>query len=278
MTCEVMIGRLRAFTLAHMTATVEKAAVGELLREWRESRSLSQQALSDLSTVSTRHLSRVETGRAHPTPEMILHLAEHLEIPLRERNRILLAGGFAPRYADSSLDDASLSSVMDGMRGLLDAHLPYPALLLDDYWDLVDANAAADALMTGCSPQLLDPPINVIRLCVHPDGLAPRIRNLPVWAAHLHQQLRHRAAQTRDARHAELACEVAELVDVETLPVVGGPVVVLELETDAGPMRFFSTAARLTTATDVALEGLHLETFLPADEHTRAAYRAWSKS
>lgn len=253
------------------------SAVGEMLREWRESRSLSQQALSDVSTVSTRHLSRVETGRAQPTPGMILHLSEHLEIPLRERNRILLAAGYAPRYADSSLDDASLSSVMDGLRDLLDAHLPYPALLLDDYWDVVDANSGVDSLMVGCSAQLLEPPINVIRLCVHPDGLAPRIRNLPLWAAHLHLQLRHRAAQTRDARHVALANEVAELVDVKTLPPVGGPVVLLELESDAGPLCFFSTAARLTTATDAALEGLHLETFLPADERTRAAYKAHEK-
>lgn len=273
MTCEVMTGRPSASTLAHMTATVEEAGAGELLREWRESRSLSQQALSDLSTVSTRHLSRVETGRAHPTAQMILHLSEHLDIPLRERNQILLAGGYAPRYADSSLDDASLSSVMNGLRDLLDAHLPYPALLLDDYWDVVDANSAVDALMAGCAAELLEPPINVIRLCVHPEGLAPRIRNLPVWAAHLHQQLRHRATQTRDPRHAELAREVAQFVDVEGLPAAGGPVVVLELETDAEPLRFFSTAARLTTATDAALEGLHLETFLPADDHTRSLYR-----
>ncbi|WP_446663613.1 helix-turn-helix domain-containing protein [Flexivirga sp. B27] len=255
-----------------MTAIAEEPAVGELLREWRESRSLSQQALSDLSTVSTRHLSRVETGRAKPTPQMIVHLSEHLEIPLRERNRILLAGGYAPQYADSALDDASLLSVMSGLRDLLDAHLPYPALLLDDYWEVVDANSAVDALMAGCSAALLEPPINVIRLCVHPDGLAPRIRNLPVWAAHLGQQLRHRAAQTRDPRHSALAREVAELVEADTTPAVGGPVVVLELESDSGPLRFFSTAARLTTATDAALEGLHLETFLPADEHTRAAY------
>jgi Predicted transcriptional regulators len=244
-----------------------------MLREWRESRSLSQQALSDVSTVSTRHLSRVETGRAQPTPDMILRLAEHLDIPLRERNRMLLAGGYAPRFADSSLDDASLSSVMTGLRDLLDAHLPYPALLLDDYWDVVDANPAVDALMAGCSAELLEPPVNVIRLCVHPDGLAPRIRNLPVWAAHLHQQVRHRAAQTRDARHVELANEVAQLVDVTRLPSVGGPVVVLELESDAGPLHFFSAAARLTTANDAVLEGLHLETFLPADERTRAAYK-----
>lgn len=269
MTSEVMEAVPRSLRVATMSA-----AVGEMLREWRESRSLSQQALSDVSTVSTRHLSRVETGRAQPTPQMILHLAEHLEIPLRERNRILLAGGYAPRYADSALDDASLSSVMDGLRDLLDAHLPYPALLLDDHWDVVDANAAVDGLMAGCSAELLEPPINVIRLCVHPDGMAPRIRNLPVWAAHLHQQLRHRAAQTRDARHVELADEIAQLVDIESLPPVGGPVVVLELSSDDGPLRFFSTAARLTTATDAALEGLHLETFLPADERTRAAYRA----
>lgn len=269
MTSEVMTLGSSALTLMHMTA-----AVGVMLREWRESRSLSQQALSDVSTVSTRHLSRVETGRAQPTPQMILHLAEHLEIPLRERNRILLAGGYAPRYADSALDDASLASVMSGLRDLLDAHLPYPALLLDDHWDVVDANSAVETMLEGCSAELLEPPINVIRLCAHPDGLAPRIGNLPVWAAHLHQQLRHRAAQTRDERHLALAQEVADLIDVDTLPPVGGPVVVLELATETGMLSFFSTAARLTTATDAALEGLHLETFLPADEHTRAVYGA----
>lgn len=268
MTSQVIRPAPLAPTLADMTA-----AVGEILREWRENRSLSQQGLSDLSTVSTRHLSRIETGKAQPTVQMILQLSEHLEVPLRDRNRILLAGGYAPRYPDSALDDTSLSCVMDGLRDLLDAHLPYPALLLDDYWDVVDANPAVDALTAGCSAELLEPPINVIRLCVHPAGLAPRIRNLPVWAAHLHQQLRHRAAQTRDSKHLDLAREVAELVDVHELPPVGGPVVVLELESDGGSLSFLSSATRLTTATDVALAGLHLETFLPANARTRAAYR-----
>ncbi|NNG40882.1 helix-turn-helix transcriptional regulator [Flexivirga sp. ID2601S] len=257
------------------------AAVGELLREWRESRALSQQALSDISTVSTRHLSRVETGKARPTPQMILHLSEHLNIPLRERNRLLLAGGFAPRYGDSSLDDDSLAGVMAGLRDLLDAHLPYPALLLDDYWDVVDANAAVDALLVGCAPHLLEPPINVLRLCVDPQGLAPRIANLAEWSGHLLRQLRHRALQTRDARHAGLVNELNELNELDELaalvdapdgPGVTGPVVTLELETADGTLRFFSTTARLTTATDAALEGLHLETFLPADASTRRLF------
>ncbi|MGP4111923.1 helix-turn-helix domain-containing protein [Streptomyces sp. 4N509B] len=149
-----------------MNTATDTREVGPLLRGWRERRRFSQQELSNRSSVSTRHLSRVETGRAHPTPEMILHLADCLDVPLRERNRLLLAGGYAPQYQDRGLDDASLALVMEGLRGLLDAHLPYPALLLDDYWDVVDSNAGVDALLVGCAPELLEPPVNVIRLCL----------------------------------------------------------------------------------------------------------------
>lgn len=257
-----------------MTAVAESPQVGPLLREWRERRRFSQQELSNRSTVSTRHLSRVETGRAHPTPEMILHLADNLEVPLRERNRLLLAAGYAPRYQDRAWDDASLAVVMDGLRSLLDAHLPYPALLLDDHWDVVDANAAVAALLDGCAPALVEPPINVVRLCVHPDGLAPRIANLDQWAAHLHHQVRHRAERTHDPRHRALAAEIADLRGgvPRTDPGAGGPVVTMQLRLGERTLRMFSTSAQLTTATDAALEGLHLETFLPADEETRAFF------
>jgi transcriptional regulator with XRE-family HTH domain len=244
--------------------------VGALVRTWRERRRLSQQELSNRSGVSTRHLSRVETGKAHPTADMLVHLAEHLEVPLRERNRMLLAGGYAPRYDDRPLDDSSMAVVLDGLRRLLDAHLPYPALLLDDHWDVVDANEAAQTLLAGCAHALLEPPVNVVRVCLHPDGLAGRIRNLDQWAAHLHQQVTHRAERTHDPRHLELAEEIASY-RVGTPPThrPTGPVLTLELETDAGTLRFFSTSAQLDTATDVTLEGLHLETFLPADVETR---------
>jgi transcriptional regulator with XRE-family HTH domain len=262
-----------------MTVVVDDVEVGALLRTWRERRRFSQQELSNRSHVSTRHLSRVETGRAHPTPEMVLHLADllhladHLDVPLRERNRMLLAAGYAPRYQDNGLDDAPVAVVMAGMRHLLDAHLPYPALLLDTYWDVVDANAAVDQLVAGCDPALLEPPMNVVRICLHPAGLAPRIRNLDQWAAHLHQQVTHRAEHTHDRRHLELRAEIESYLDrVPRSPVSTGPVLTLEVESPAGLLRFFSTSAQLDTATDATLEGLHLETFLPADVATRQAF------
>ncbi|GAA1482908.1 helix-turn-helix transcriptional regulator [Gordonia sinesedis] len=263
-----------------MTVESDVPTVGRILRDWRQHRRVSQQELSNLAAVSARHVSRVETGKAHPTPDMIIRLAEFLEIPLRERNRLLLAGGYAPRYSD---DPWSSDGSATGLRGLLDAHLPYPALLLDDYWNVVDMNTAVDALLAGCAAELLEPPVNVIRLCLHPDGLAPRIANRGQWAGFLYQQLRSRAERTRDPRHHELAAELADHVDTSTRqPTPPGPVLTLDLAapmsapgevagTDTTTLRFFSTSARLTTATDAALEGLHLETFLPADEQTRQA-------
>lgn len=244
-----------------------------MLRGWRERRRYSQQELSNRSTVSTRHLSRVETGLARPTPEMIVHLADHLDVPLRSRNQLLLAAGYAPRYSEDGLDAESVAVVMDGLRRLLDAHDPYPALLLDTFWNVVDANAAVDRLLVGCAPELLAPPINVIRLCLHPQGLAGRIDNLQEWAAHLHHQVLHRAERTHDPRHHALLAEIAALVgDVGTPPVTSGPVLTLRLRGESGPLCFFSTAAQLTTANDAVLEGLQMETFLPADEATRRAF------
>lgn len=255
---------------------VESPQVGPMLRSWRERRRFSQQELSNRSTVSTRHLSRVETGRAHPTPEMILHLAENLEVPLRERNHLLLAAGYAPRYADRSLDDGSLAVVMDGLRRLLDAHLPYPALLLDDFWDVVDANTAITPFLEGCAPALVEPPLNVVRLCLHPDGLARQIGNLDQWAAHLYHRAAGRAERTHDPRHHALVAEIAALVGgVPRLePATTGPVLTLELTYGDRVLRMFSTSAQLQTATDAALEGLALETFLPADEATREFFSA----
>lgn len=255
-----------------MTVVVEAPGAGGLIRTWRERRRFSQQELSNRSLVSTRHLSRVETGRAHPTPEMIMHLADHLDVPLRDRNRMLLAAGYAPRFDDHHLEDASLAMVMDGLRGLLDAHLPYPALLLDDHWDIVDANAGVDRLLAGCVAELLQPPINVIRVCLHPDGLSRRIRNLEQWGAHLLHQVEHRADRSHDPRHHELAAEITGyLGHRRPSPPVSGPVLSLEIVVEGAELRFFSASARLDTATDATLEGLHLETFLPADEVTRRA-------
>ncbi|GHE27286.1 transcriptional regulator [Streptosporangium violaceochromogenes] len=256
-----------------MSVAVGVPPVGALLRTWRERRRFTQQELSNRSRVSTRHLSRVETGKAHPTPEMLMRLADNLDVPLRDRDRLLLAAGYAPRYQDHQLDDASIAVVMDGLRRLLDAHLPYPALLLDGHWDIVDANAAVDELLAGCAPELLEPPVNVIRVCLHPDGLANRIGNREEWGGHLLRQVSHRADRTHDRRHHELAAEIAGYLGTsDAAPPLAGPVITLEIDVDGTPLRFFSTSATLSTATDAALEGLHLETFLPADEKTRRRF------
>ncbi|MEZ5094115.1 helix-turn-helix domain-containing protein [Nocardioides sp.] len=241
-------------------------------RQWREDRRLSQLELASRAAVSTRHLSFVETGKARPTAAMIERLADQLDVPLRERNDLLLAGGFAPRYGVRGLDDDDLAPVLDGLRRVLDAYLPAPALLLDDRWDVVDANTAAFQLMADCDPALLEPPINAIRVSLHPGGLAPRIRNLPVWGANIHQRVRMRAERRRDPALWALAEEIAGYVDVRAQPPATDPVLAVELETeDQGCVRFFGLATQLETATDVTLAELHLEAFLPAD----AASQEW---
>lgn len=258
-------------TLGGMT-TATSPSVGHELRRWRGLRSLSQLALATQAGVSTRHVSFIENGRSRPTPDMIVRLAEVMQVPRSEQNRLLLAGGFAPRYPHRGLDDETLAPVMAGLRCLLDAHAPYPALLLDDHWDVVDANGAVDALLAGCDPRLLEPPLNVIRLCLHPEGLAPRIRNLPVWRAHLLHQLEQRVVRT--GGDPDL---VALREDVTAYPSGGAPpaspavdpVVPLEIEARDGVLRLFSVVTQVESASDITLGGLHLETFVPADDTTR---------
>lgn len=251
------------------TMTAVDGSVGALLRGWRERRRLSQLELASIAEVSTRHLSFVETGKSRPTPAMIVRLAEHLEVPLRERNTLLLAGGYAPQYPTRSIDDASLGAVMAGFRRLLDAHLPNPALLLDNHWDIIDANPAVDVLLVGCEPELLEPPVNALRVSLHPGGISRRIRNLEEWAAHLHNQVTHRAGRTGDPVLAALADEVAGY-GIPLRTPSADPVLALELKGEDGAvLRFFSVVARLETASDVTLDELHLETFLPADASTQ---------
>jgi transcriptional regulator with XRE-family HTH domain len=187
--------------VALMTAAAPSRAVGELLRAWRERwRRLSQLELSAQAEISTRHLSFVETGRSHPTPAMIIKLTEHLEVPLRERHDLLLAGGYAPMYPHHGLDSPQLAQVRGALRLVLSGHDPYPALVINRWWELQDANAATATLTAGCAAELLAPPVNVLRLSLHPDGMAPRITNLSQWRAHLLGQLRRRAEQTGDSK------------------------------------------------------------------------------
>lgn len=269
MTSEVMdamssVTRLRAVTLA---AATDGHTAGELLRHWRIRRRLSQLELSNRASVSTRHISFVENGRSVPTPAMVATLVDHLEVPLRVRNEVFLAAGYAPPYAERSLDHDELAPVLDGLRRLLDAHLPWPALLLDNHWNIVDSNAAVDALLDGCAAELLEPPVNAIRVTLDPRGLAPRIRNLAEWGGHLVRQLRHRADATHDPVLAALAEEASTLIGAGERGALG-PVVTMEVDNGSDVMRLFSISARLETATDSTLEGFQLETFLPADTAT----------
>jgi transcriptional regulator with XRE-family HTH domain len=258
-----------------VTVATPARPVGQLLREWRERRRLSQLELSVQAEISTRHLSFVETGRSRPTPEMIVKLTEHLEVPLRERNQLLLAGGYAPRYPERGLDAPELASVRAALRAVLAGHEPNPAVVINRWWELRDANAAVGVLTAGCAPELLAGPVNVLRLSLHPDGMAPRIRNLAQWRAHLLGQLRRRAAQTGDARLHELYEELLGYpggLDA-TLPE-SNVVLPLQLEHDGEVLSLFSISASVETAADVTVDELAIESFYPADDATAERLRA----
>src|SRR3954462_13326754 len=193
-----------------MTAISTTGGIGPLLRDWRSRRRLSQMELALDADVSARHLSFVETGRSKPSRGLVLQLADHLDVPLRERNALLLAAGFAPSYAERPLGDEAMAPVRDALDRLLKGHEPFPAVAVDRQWELVAANAPALALLTdGVAPELLEPPANTLRLSLHPDGLAPRIANLAEYSAHLLTRLRREAVLSGDpalaALHAELA-------------------------------------------------------------------------
>ena len=243
------------------------SAVGQLLREWRTSRRLSQLALSVRAGVSTRHLSFVETGRSRPTREMILRLAEELDVPLRTRNEMLLAGGFAPAYGESDLTGPRLATVLAALRDVLAGHEPYPAVLVDRHWTMVDANAAIAPLTEGAAGWLLEPPVNVLRLSLHPDGMAPRIENLAEWRTHVLHRLDRQALATGDPVLRELHEELAALPGGTALATPDGLVVPLRF---AG-LSFFSVTSVLGTPLDVTLSELAVESFLPADAATAAA-------
>ncbi|GAA4600226.1 transcriptional regulator with XRE-family HTH domain [Actinoplanes octamycinicus] len=243
------------------------SAVGQLLRTWRDERRLSQLDLSGRAGVSARHLSFVETGRSRPTREMILRLAEELDVPLRRRNELLLAGGFAPAYPESDLDGQPLAVVLAGLRQVLAGHGPFPAVLVDRHWTMVDANEAIGRFTRDCAPELLEPPVNVLRLALHPDGLAPRTENLAEWRTHLLHRLDRQAAATADPVLRELRTELGGYPGGE---VAGPPTgVVVPLRYDG--LNFFSVTSVLGTPRDVTLSELAIEAFLPADAATAAA-------
>jgi transcriptional regulator with XRE-family HTH domain len=232
--------------------------------------------------ISTRHLSFVETGRSRPSPDMVVALAEQLEVPLRERNELLLAAGYAPRYAARSLDDPALSEVRDAVGRVLAAHEPYPAIAVDRHWNLIASNEALGPLLEGVAPELLVPPVNTIRLALHPDGVAPRILNLGEYRADLLDRLERAARLTGDAGLVELREEMLGYPGPAAPPTPAGaptPAVTVQLRlapapgNDGGELAFFSTITTFGTAIDVTVSELAVEAFFPANPETAEQLR-----
>lgn len=252
---------------------------GPLLRDWRQRRRITQLDLSLDANISTRHLSFLETGRARPSREMVMRLAEELGVPIRERNALLTSAGFAPAFTERSLDDPSLSAARQAVDLVLKGHVPYPAIAVDRHWILVAANDAVPQLLVGVDAELLRAPANVMRIALHPKGLAPRIANLWEWRDHLLERVRRQVAMTADPVLAGLLAELTGYpVPARQRPQragrdYAGMVVPLELVTDAGLLALFSTLTVFGTPVDVTLSELALECFYPADDSTAEILR-----
>jgi transcriptional regulator with XRE-family HTH domain len=260
-----------------MSATV--ASVGDMVRSWRELRRLSQLDLAVEAEISQKHLSFIESGRSTPSREMVLHLAEHLDVPLRERNTMLLAAGFAPVFRDRPWDDPALGRARASVERLLAAHEPYPALTFDRHWNVLSANQAVWALLGTVDPGLLKPPANILRISLHPAGLAPRIVNLTEWRGHLLDRLGRQLRITRDHALHELLQELTGYHSDPARTVTGGPhhapadeiAIPLRLNTPTGVLSFLSTVTVFGTPVEITLSEFTLEAFYPADSETSAA-------
>ncbi len=253
--------------------------VGHQLRQWRERRRMSQMDLALEADISTRHLSFVETGRSQPSSGMLDRLAERLDIPLRARNGLLVAAGFAPRHSERTLDDPAMRQAQTAVGHILKGHEPYPAIAVDRHWNMVAANDAIGFLTEQIGATLLAPPVNVLRIALHPDGLAPQIVNLGEWHAHVIDRLDQQIAATADAGLADLRDEIAAYPhpaadhDAQSdriwVPMI--------LDTVAGRLSFISTITIFGTPADITLSELAIEAFFPADEETaRALHAAWA--
>ncbi|MDV9192399.1 helix-turn-helix transcriptional regulator [Streptomyces sp. SR27] len=271
-----------------MTTVVSDTGVGPLLRGWREQRRLSQLELALRADSSARHISFVETGRSRPSEEMVLRLAEHLEVPVRERNALLLAAGYAPRYTESPLDAPRLETLREGIERLLQGYEPYPALVVDGSYTVVAANRGIGLLLEGLPEHLLTPPLNTMRITLHPEGLAPRIRNLREWRGHLLAQMERQIGLARSESLRALYAEVAAYPlppgadtdaaggsagasDEEPYPYFALP---LRIEHDGRVLSFVSSISTFNTPLDVTVAELAIETFLPADPETVAYLRS----
>ncbi len=248
--------------------------VGDLLRSWRQRRRLSQLDLANEAAISTRHLSFLENGRSTPSRDMLMRLAEQLEIPMRERNALLLAGGFAPMYPEREMDDPDLAAARKAIDLFLERQKPYPAFAMDRQWRVVASNSALPELYEGCSAALMKPPVNGMRLTLHPEGMAPRIVNFAEWRIHLLERLRHEIAVTADPALSVLLHEVLRYPAPEeqnTMPETLAPNAVMvpfRVKTRVGVLSFFTTTTVFGTPIDVTLSELMLEHFYPADEET----------
>lgn len=247
------------------------------LRRWRTARRLSQLDLALRAGTTQRHLSFIERGRSHPGRAIVVRLAESLGLSLRDRNALLLSAGYAPAFTEAELDGPVLQPVREALDRILEGHLPYPALVVRPYGELVAANGAIDVLTEGAAPWLLEPPVNVLRLALHPDGMAPRVRNLADWGRHVVESLRTQARQRPDPRIDDLLAELATYVPDEP-PGNGylGFAVPLRLTTGEGELQLMTTLTSFATATDITLAELRLEAFLPVDAQTADILRARS--
>ncbi|WP_018222045.1 helix-turn-helix domain-containing protein [Salinispora pacifica] len=257
--------------------TVTRPAVGVMLRDWRRRRRLSQLELSIRADISTRHLSFLETGRSSPSREMVLQLADRLDLALRERNRLLLAAGFAPVYPENALDAPPMTVIRAAIRQVLDGHEPYPAVVVDRGWNLVAANESLSVLTDLVAPELLMPPANVLRASLHPAGLAPHIVNLGEWRWHLLHRLGRQVEFSGDPDLADLEEELrgypggaAHAVG----PMTNDIVVPVRLRRDGRVLNLFTTVATFGTPLDVTLSELSIESFYPADEETARELRS----
>lgn len=270
-----------------MTTTLDTALprqnqpVGALIRDWRKHRRLSQLDLASEAEISQRHLSFLESGRAQPSRDMLLHLAERLELPLRERNALLVSAGFAPMFRERGYDDPALEAARAAVDLVLKGHEPFPALAVDRHWMLVNANAALQPMLTGIAAHLLAPPLNVLRVTLHPEGLSPRIANWREWRAHVLERLRRQYMATADASIDALIRELTAYPAPDATasrPLhqhddFGGVLVPFRLKTPDGVLSFLGTTTVFGTAVDITLAELTLEAFFPADEATSAALR-----
>jgi transcriptional regulator with XRE-family HTH domain len=260
--------------LVTIAAPVQNPPFGSLMREWRQRRRLSQLDLAIEADVSPRHVSFIETGRSTPSRAMVLRLAGVLDVPLREQNQLLMAAGLAPMYRERSLDDPDKAPVREGVERVLNAYNPFPCVVVDRGWQILQANAGAAVLLDGVAGHLLERP-NALRIAVHPDGLAPRIRNLAQWRHHLIDRLRREVAVSGSTELSELLTEIESYPGgFDDTANFGGVAVPLELYTSNGQLlTFLSTVTTFGTALDLTAAELSIEAFLPADETTAAALR-----